>query len=71
MTIRRIIPTTVVVEGIALQLNLIQNPNIDDAVMTEMKVYANALAKNELSTLEARRIDRGLREYLTKEGLQR
>lgn len=71
MTIRQIIPTTLLVEGTVLQLNLIQNPNIDDSIITEMKVFANAKAKGELETLVNRRIDRSLREYLTKGGLRR
>lgn len=54
-----------VVDGQPVLINLIQNPTIDDVVITEARIFAASLDRSD-SSLNDRRVGRDVRDFLIR-----
>jgi len=57
----------VIVDGTPLEITLFDSINIDDVVLTEMKVQAYTIATKDTSVLD-RRVPRDIRSWLVRLG---
>lgn len=64
------IETRYIVAGKPVFINLIENPTIDDVVVTEARVYAASLDRRD-PTLNDRRVSRDIRDFLIRIGVER
>lgn len=68
MSIRDEIETRFNIEGKPVIVKLINNPTIDDVVVTEARIFASSLETGE--DLSSRRVSRSLRDYLIRLGIE-
>lgn len=69
MTVRNDIERRYIVNGRPVIIRLINNPIIDDVVVTEMRVQATAI---ESGTVDPdRRVDRSIRDFLIRLGVEK
>ena len=66
-----VIDQSMVVEGDSLTVSLIQNPLIDDVLVTEMQVQAASIWQNNDSIVSDRRVSRDIRDWLIRLGVER
>lgn len=71
MSARYEVMTRMVVEGRPVLVGVIQNPTIDDVVVTEARIHAASVDRVDPSLVEGRRVDRRLRDYLVRLGVER
>lgn len=69
MSSRNEIETRYTVDGRPVIVKLINNPVIDDILNTEARVYASSLETGQ--DLTGRRVDRQLRDFLIRIGVER
>jgi hypothetical protein len=70
MSLRRVVPQRLIVDGIPYVINLIDNPTIDDVVVTEMRVQA-AIVEGRSIDVENRTVERGIKDFLIRLGVSR
>ncbi len=69
MTVRNDIERRYIVDGKPVIIRLINNPLIDDVVVTEMRVQATAI---ESGTVDPnRRVERSIRDFLIRLGVEK
>lgn len=64
-----VVPVSVVVDGRPFIISLIENPIIDDVLITEVRIQAASIENQDNST-EDRVVDRGIRNYLIRLGVE-
>jgi hypothetical protein len=69
MAIHNEVETSMVVSGRPVVVRLIENPTIDDVVITQARLYA-AVLEGSMEDIPGR-VDRGIREYLIRLGVER
>ena len=67
---RMVIPSRMIVDGAPLLINLIRSPTIDDVVITEARLYAASLDREDPS-LTANEVPWDIRDYLIRLGVER
>jgi hypothetical protein len=65
-----VITQRMVVSGSPLQLTLIENPTIDDVIITEAQIQASVISKGGTMDL-TRRVGRDVRDFLIRLGVSR
>jgi len=70
MADRSVIPSRMVVEGRPLIINLIENPTIDDVVITEARIYAASLDNSD-PTINDRKVSRNILDFLIRQNVER
>jgi hypothetical protein len=65
-----IVTQRLVVEGKPLIVSLIQNPLIDDVLITEARLQATDIEEGNISNAD-HRVDRDVRDYLIRLGVER
>ena len=65
-----IVTQRMVVDGKPLLISLIQNPLIDDVLVTEARLQATTIEEGGADDSE-RRVDRSVRDYLIRLGVER
>lgn len=65
---RQDITTHAAIDGEPYLITLIENPTIDDVVITEAKIQASAI-ENRDGSADNRRVDRGIRDFLIRLGV--
>lgn len=68
---RNEVVTSLVVDGERLKITLLQSPLIDDIIVTEARVQATSIETKNKDMLQGRRVDRNLRDYLIRLGVER
>jgi hypothetical protein len=69
MSFRNEVEQRFIVDGRPVIIKLINNPTIDDIVVTEARVYATSIERGNVDT--NRRVSRGLRDFLIRLGVER
>lgn len=69
MTVRTEVKRRVIIKNKPVTIQLINNPLIDDVVVTEAKVYLYGLESGTVDT--SRRVERGLRDFFIKIGVEK
>ena len=69
MSTRQEVESRLVVEGRPVIIKLISNPIIDDVVITEARIMAGEIENGTL--VEDRRVDRDVRDFLIRLGVER
>lgn len=69
MSTRNTVTGKVLANGRSYELTLIENPTVDDVVIAEMKVQAQHVAEG--SDVSGRRVDRTIRDFLVRLGVER
>jgi hypothetical protein len=64
------ISTRLIVDGRPLVVTYIQNPTIEDVMSTEAKIQAAAIA-NQDGSADNRVVDRDIRDFLIRLGVER
>lgn len=70
MSDRQEVESRLVVNGEPMVVRLISNPTVDDVVITEARVWAAEFENGPLTAGE-RRVDRGIRDFLIRLGVER
>ena len=70
MSDRQEVETRLVVDGKPVLVRLVSNPTVDDVVVTEMRLHAAGLA-NGTELDEEHRVERGIRDFLIRLGVER
>lgn len=65
-----VIPVKVVIQGKPFIISLIENPIIDDVLITEARIQAISIY-NQDDSADDRIVDRGIRDYLIRLGVER
>lgn len=68
---RNEVETKFVVEGAPLRITLLQNPIIDDVLVSEARVQATSVETGDPSLVQERRVGRDLRDFLIRLGVER
>lgn len=68
---RNEVETKLVVDGKPLTITLLQSITVDDVIGTEAQVQATAINKANQQMLVGRRVDRNIRDYLIRLGVER
>lgn len=66
---RQVAEARMIVDGKPMLYNIISNPLIDDVVITEARLQAYEIENGTLE--EGRRVDRGVRDFLIRLGVER
>jgi hypothetical protein len=69
MSFRNEVEQRFIVDGRPVIIKLINNPTIDDVVVTEARVYATSIERGNVDP--NRRVSRGLRDFLIRLGVER
>lgn len=70
MSARQVIAQSVVLGTDSYQVSLIENPIIDDVVITEMRIQAAAIEGRQSLVLD-RKVSRDIRDFLIRLGVDR
>jgi len=65
------VPVHVVVDGKSLTVTLLQNITIDDVIDTEARIQATSIEQADPQMLDGRRVQRSIRDYLIRTGVER
>lgn len=69
MAAQNVVHTQLVDNGVVYNVKLIENPTIDDILVTEAKIYAHSMATGTVD--ESRRVGRDIRDFLINTGVER
>lgn len=69
MSSRNEVETRMIVDGRPVIIKLISNPLIDDVVITEARIFAAEIENGTL--VPDRRVERGIRDFLIRLGVER
>jgi hypothetical protein len=69
MSVRQEVLSKVSIDGKPYTVKLIQNPTIDDVLISEAQIYAGSLSSGISS--EDHRVDRSVRDYLIRLSVER
>jgi hypothetical protein len=61
--------TEILYDGEIYEISLIDGPNIDDVIITEARVQARMISTGEKDP--SRRVERSMRDYLVRLGVER
>jgi hypothetical protein len=67
---RQEVESRVVLDGKPVVVKLISNPTIDDVVVTETRIHAAEIF-NQVSLSDERRVQRDIRDFLIRIGVER
>jgi hypothetical protein len=59
----------VLIDGQRVRIEIVDSPNVDDVVVGEMQAQAHSIFSG--ASLEGRRVDRSVRDYLVRLGVLR
>jgi hypothetical protein len=71
MSEQLVVPQKMVIDGNPVDVTLIQNPIIDDVLVTEAEIQASAIWSSDSSLVSDRRVSRDIRDYLIRLGVER
>lgn len=66
---RQTATSDIYVDGKTYKVSVIENPNVDDVLITEAQIHARAVSTGE--SVADRRVERSLRDYLVRFGVGR
>lgn len=69
MSTRKEVSGSILTNGRSYTLTLIENPTVDDVVVSEMKVQAQHIAEG--ADVSNRRVVRAIRDFLVRLGVER
>lgn len=70
MSVRQLISQNVALGGVSYQISLIENPTIDDVVITEARLQAAAIEGRQ-GVLEDHFVSRDIKDFLIRLGVDR
>lgn len=68
---RNVVETRLTVDGKPLVITLLQNITVDDVIGTEAQIQATAIETSDSQMLTTRRVNRTIRDYLIRTGVER
>lgn len=71
MANRNVVTARVIVGGRPLLISLIDNPLIDDVLITEARIQAASIAFQDDSLVVGRHVSRDIRDFLIRLGVER
>ncbi len=67
---RNVVTASIIVDGVPLLLSFFDNVTIDDVLITEAKIQAVSILNRDTSA-DSRKVDRSIRDYLIRLGVER
>lgn len=71
MANRAVVTANLLVNGKPVSVSLIDNPLIDDVLITEARIQAASIINQDPSLVDNRRVSKDIRDFLIRTGVER